>query len=256
MGIDTNNISSTATPWSWSTLLEVRVHHDNYPHLCFLFLDRTLKSFLLDSFSFSPVDVLRPSLATSQGAARPRHPRSGRSHWLPGAWAPPFPLPLVQTEFLLLRGFVSPHNLFFGELPSRRVTRSCFAFFIISGDRVHATLKPRLSHRDCCGRLGGLSDSWSFDLLGVSIRVKLTPKTKKDKEQQSRPEFWLLALVNLLVIFYRNTWVKPFKSDQDSDLAISLSYSLQMIFLSALLIKVNATSEDKKTNTRLGSSWF
>ena len=46
--------------------------------------------------------------------------------------------------------------------------------------------------------------------------------------------------------------MKPFKSDQDSDLAISLSYSLQMIFLSALLIKVNATSEDKEDQHTFG----
>ena len=46
--------------------------------------------------------------------------------------------------------------------------------------------------------------------------------------------------------------MKPFKKDVDFDLALTLSFSLQFLFLSALLIKVDATSEDKADQRTFG----
>ena len=46
--------------------------------------------------------------------------------------------------------------------------------------------------------------------------------------------------------------MKPFKADADFDLALTLSYSLHFLFLSALLIKLDATSEDEADQRTFG----
>ena len=73
----------------------------------------------------------------------------------------------TNPNFTITRYYFNPLNFW---RPSRHATCSDF-FLFISGDRVLETPKPRLSHRNSCSRLGGLSDSWNAHLSCFSIRV-------------------------------------------------------------------------------------
>ena len=51
---------------------------------------------------------------------------------------------------------------------------------------------------------------------------------------------------------FRYTHIQPFKADTDSGIALTLSFGLQFLFLLALLIKVDGTSEDEADERMFG----